>query len=189
MGCPFSLAGLNCHCFTASNAASRKTGRPLRNCRLVTLPSLPTVPCTVTVPLRRRTLAIAGYTGATRLRTWTGSSSDWEIIDGVDEATGLVSELSAPGTLPALRFNTGAASGVCAVLSVLAIFDVPAETATASGVRFSCGGGGGSGFLAEFLSAFLPALASAALASAAGLAGTLGAETAFTRFAAAGPYG
>src|SRR5215471_16693019 len=135
MGCPFSLAGLNCHCFTASNAASLKTGRPLRNCKLLSLPSLPTVPCTVTVPLKRRTLAIAGYTGATRLRTWMGSRSDWEIIEGVDEATGLVSEVRAPGTLPAFRFKTGAASGAgAALLSAPAILDVPAETLMASGV-------------------------------------------------------
>jgi hypothetical protein len=44
IGWPFKRAGLNWHCFMASKAASRNTGRPLINCRLLTLPSLPTKP-------------------------------------------------------------------------------------------------------------------------------------------------
>src|SRR5262245_61158864 len=99
MGCPFRRAALNWHCFIASNAASLNTGRPLINCRLDTLPSLPTSPCTVALPVRRRILAIGGYTGATFLSTSTGSSADCEIIDGVEDATGLVSDESEVGAL------------------------------------------------------------------------------------------
>src|SRR5262249_28649911 len=165
------------HCLTASNAASRKTGRPLTNCRLVALPSLLTTNCTVTLPLRRRALAMGGYSGATLLVTCTGSRSDCEIMEGVDEATGFVKDVRAAGAALVLTLRTGAASELAGALSELAILDVPAETATAAGVRFSGGaetgaGAGGGTFFAALLSGLL---LSAALTSVAGLPAALGA--------------
>src|SRR5262249_7262166 len=107
------------------------------------------------------------YTGATLFRTCTGSSSDWETMEGVEDATGFVSEVRVPA-FPELTLMTGVASATCTFS--LPSFDVPPLSETASGARFSgCGGAGGL-FFAAALSA---ALVSADLGSGAGFVAAL----------------
>src|SRR6266567_44500 len=72
---PFNVAGLYCQSFTASNAAWRKIGGPLRNLRSVKLPFFPTLACTTTVPEVLICIANAGYCGGTLRSTRAGTTS------------------------------------------------------------------------------------------------------------------
>ena len=136
----------------ASKAASRKTGGPLINCILETLPFLSTNASTTRVPLSLRCLAMIGYVGDTLLITWTGSSSDWVNMEGL-EAPVLARADSAPDPVAPPKVSAGAASWLESAAEV-AILEGAVESATVSvsGARLSGAFFSGTLLFTEFFS-------------------------------------
>jgi hypothetical protein len=98
-GLPERSVGVNFDCRAAATAAACKSAWPPTACAATTLPLPSTVTCTVTAPVARAALAIAGYTGAGLLTAlplrMPPDTTFFGLGNGVGAGKGLLTTVSA----------------------------------------------------------------------------------------------